>query len=356
MKKNFLHLIKFRLMKHHLIVLLSILLLASPLAINAQSCKKGSFLVMFYNVENLFDTLNVSGKSDKEFTPEGSSNWTSERYWKKIGDISKVIDQVGEQKTADIVGLAEVENRRVLEDLIDTKPLKKKDYAIVHHESHDERGIDVAMLYNSSTVKILHKENIFVDFAWDVDDRTRDILYVKLLADEKDTLHMFVNHWKSRGGGVEATAPKRIRSADIARQYIDSLFNVNTQSKIILMGDLNDNPDNTSVRRVLDANGVFDQDGTSLYNLAWKPYKRGEGSYHYWREDTWNMFDQLIISRALLRDTTSGLKAVNEEQCIFKREWILHEEDDGDKVPSKTYGKEYYGGVSDHLPVYFYLD
>lgn len=322
---------------------------------SAQNCPKGSFLVMFYNVENLFDTVDVSGKYDEEFTPDGENQWNTKRYRQKVNDLSKVISQIGGKKPADLVGLAEIENRNVLKALNQNKNLQNVDYGIVHFESPDERGIDVALLYRETTVNILYKNNLFVDFAWDPDDRTRDVLYVKLQANEQDTMHVFVNHWSSRGGGVEATAPKRIRSATIVRKQIDSLKQVNPKAKIIVMGDLNDNPDNISVRRVLDANGIIDYTGNSLYNLAWKPYKRGEGSYHYWREDEWNMLDQMIVSRSVLH-SNQDLELVNKEQCIFRPEWILYENDDGTKVPSKTYGRSYYGGISDHLPVYFYLD
>lgn len=318
----------------------------------AQTHQKGEYLVMFYNVENLFDTIDSPDTHDEEFTPEGRKSWTRDRYEKKINDIAKVIDAVGGEAAADIIGLCEVENRRVLDDLVNHDLLKEYSYSVIHHDSPDERGIDVALLFRKSVATKLYVDNIQVDFAWDKDDNTRDILYAKLKLNE-GPLHLFVNHWSSRGGGVEYSSPKRIRSAALVREYVDSIQNTEPDADIIVMGDLNDEPHNISVERVLFASGREDYCEDALFNLADSPVFEGKGTYHYWRENKWNMLDQIIISRSLLDEY--GLKVTENHQGIFKPEWILYENEDGSKVPSKTFGKGYYGGYSDHLPVYIYL-
>ncbi|MFW6020437.1 MAG: endonuclease/exonuclease/phosphatase family protein [Bacteroidales bacterium] len=321
--------------------------------LNAQNYKQGDYLVMFYNVENLFDTINDPNKNDKEFTPEGRKNWTHQRYLKKTEDIAKVIDAVGGDQPADLIGLAEIENRDVLERLVNHKTLSQYNYGIIHFESPDERGIDVALLYRKSTISKKFAEKIRVDFPWDPKDKTRDILYARLHL-EQHALHVFVNHWSSRGGGVDKTAPKRMRSAALLREKVDKILGDNPDANIVVMGDLNDEPENLSVKRVLYATGNNGSKGTSLFNMSWEPYQKGRGTYHYWRDNEWNMLDQMIISRALLKK--SGLKVTENLQGIFRPDWILHKNENGTKVPDKTFGKNYYGGYSDHLPVYFYIN
>ena len=324
-------------------------------SLNAQNYTKGDYLVMFYNVENLFDTTNAPDKNDAEFTPDGENNWTQQRYLKKVKDLAKVIDAVGEDQPADLIGLAEVENRDVLEKLVNHKTLNSYNYGIIHFESPDERGIDVALLYRKSTIKKTSAEKIRVNFILDPKDKTRDILYAKVRLNQ-EMLHVFVNHWKSRGGGVTETAPKRMRSATIVREKIDSIFKENPNANIITMGDLNDEPENLSVKRILNANGDTEKNSYSLFNMSWQPYQEGLGTYHYWKDNEWNMLDQIIISRPLLDKNTSGLKVTEKEQGIFKPNWLLHENEDGKKVPDKTFGRNYYGGYSDHLPVYMFIN
>lgn len=342
-------------MKNYLIItLISILFAFGCSGSKAQEKDSGEYLLMFYNVENFFDTIDNPNKRDEDFTPEGRKQWGQERYQKKLNDLAKVIDAVGGKKHADIIGLCEIENRSVVEALVNHELLKPGGYQIVHFESPDERGIDVALLYRKATVEKIYAEAILTQFAWDSEDKTRDILYAKLNMADKD-LHVFVNHWSSRGGGMEKTAPKRMRSAALLRSKIDSIQASDLDPYILVMGDMNDEPENLSVQRVLYANGSVNGCSESLYNMAWEPYKRGEGTYHYWRENKWNMLDQIIVSRNLI-DTDSKLKTTTNQQQIFKPEWLLHENEDGTKVPDKTFGKGYYGGFSDHLPIYVYLN
>lgn len=331
-------------------------------ALISQSCSQtnnkqnnAEYLIMFYNVENLFDTIDHPEKRDDDFTPEGRKEWTTKRFNKKINDLAKVIDAVGDKKPADLIGLAEIENRLVLEELIAHKLLRNQGYQIIHFESPDERGIDVALLYRESRVKKAFAEKIYVDFAWDKDDKTRDILYAKVLI-KKEPLHIFVNHWSSRGGGREKTEPKRIKSAELLRNKIDSIKNENPNASVIVMGDLNDEPENISIKRVLYANGNKNGCNSSLYNLAWEESLKGKGTYHYWRENEWNMLDQIIVSRNLISDQNDLLSVRSKSQEIFSPKWLMYKNEDNILVPSKTFGKNYYGGYSDHLPVYIYLN
>ena len=341
--------------KSGIIYIILVVILSFNGSLNAQDYKQGDYLVMFYNVENLFDTINAPNKNDKEFTPDGRKNWTHQRYSKKVRDIAKVIDAIGGDQPADLIGLAEIENREVLERLVEHKTLSSYGYEIIHFESPDERGIDVALLYRESTIKKLSAEKIKVEFPWDPKDKTRDILYAKVHLD-KQPLHVFVNHWSSRGGGVGKTAPKRMRSAALVRKEVDKILDTNPKANIVVMGDLNDEPENLSVKRILYANEKKESECKSLYNMSWEPYKKGLGTYHYWRNNEWNMIDQVIISRSLLNKKYSGLKVTENVQGIFKPDWILHKNEDGVKVPDKTFGRNYYGGYSDHLPVYIYID
>ncbi|MGM0613715.1 MAG: endonuclease/exonuclease/phosphatase family protein, partial [Bacteroidota bacterium] len=342
-------------MKKYGIICFILVITISFRPLSAQSYEKGDYLVMFYNVENLFDTINAPDKNDKEFTPDGRKNWTHERYSKKVKDIAKVIDAVGGEQPADLIGLAEIENREVLERLVEHKTLSPYGYKIIHFESPDERGIDVALLYRKSTISKKSAEKIKVDFPWDPDDKTRDILYAKVHLDQQ-LLHVFVNHWSSRGGGVGKTAPKRMRSAALVREEVDKILASNPEANIVVMGDLNDEPENLSVKRILYSNGNADSKCESLFNMSWEPYKNGLGTYHYWRDNEWNMIDQMIISRSLLPEKSNGLVVTEKVQGIFKPDWLLHKNEKGVKVPDKTFGRNYYGGYSDHLPVFLYIN
>ncbi|MFO8086251.1 MAG: endonuclease/exonuclease/phosphatase family protein [Bacteroidales bacterium] len=322
---------------------------------HAQVPEKGDYLIAFYNVENLFDTINDPDKRDDDFTPQGRKKWTSKRYNKKIHDIAKVIHALGDDQKADIVGLAEVENRAVLEALIQHPLLKEHEFSIIHFESPDERGIDVALLYRNARIKKITAENIFVRYPWDIDDRTRDILYAKLSINNQP-IHVFVNHWSSRGGGRAQSEPKRVEAARILRAKIDSLKKTEPAAAIIVMGDMNDEPNNISVKRVLYANGKQNENTNSLYNMSWDSFNKGKGSYHYWKTNEWNMLDQIMVSRSLLNEDNSPLHVSDPNQGIFKPGWLLYKNEDGSLTPSKTYGRHYYGGYSDHLPVYFYIN
>ncbi|MCD4679343.1 MAG: hypothetical protein K8S00_03035 [Bacteroidales bacterium] len=310
--------------------------------------------IVFYNVENLFDTIDDPAKDDKEFLPDSKVYWNTERYNNKLENLSKVLTSIDPNNFPAIIGLSEIENKSVLEDLIKKTDLEKGKYKIIHHESPDERGIDVGLIYRKKKFIPIEQQFISVQFPTDLDDKTREILYVKGSI-KKDTLHCFVNHWPSRWGGQEKSEPKRMYVAKVLKSKVDSILSKNLMANIVIIGDFNDEPDNKSIKRLLKAKKV---DKTiypgMLYNLMYQGYEEGKGSYYYWRDKKWNMLDQIIVSGSLLTNE-KGLTVPELRGCIFKPEWILYENEDGIKQPARTKGKTYYGGYSDHLPVYFNL-
>lgn len=318
-----------------------------------KSCKK-SFLVAQYNVENLFDTIDNPHKNDNEFLPEGRKEWNSKRYWDKQEKISRVIANIDPKHFPDIISLVEIEDIVVLQDLVKQKSLAKKSYQIVHHEGPDARGIDCALLYNPKTFKLVSTAFFKVKMEDNNYFKTREILYAKGITKSKDELHIFVNHWPSRRGGEEKSAPKRKLAASVLRHAVDSIFKIDPQAKVIILGDFNDETDNESIKTILGATADKSRKEPYLYDMATLQDQNKEGSYYYWRTKEWNMIDQMIISSSLLKATT-GLQTIDDNMNIFRPEWILHKEKNGTMSPSKTYGRGYYGGYSDHLPVYQYF-
>lgn len=305
--------------------------------------------ILFYNVENLFHPSNDSLKNDDEFTPEGTRYWSFKRYYDKINKIAKTAISIGEWEPPALIGLCEIENIQCLQSLVYDSPLKKFGYKIVHQESGDNRGIDVALLYRPDYFELLSFRAIVLDFGKD-SRPTRDILHVKGLVG-KDTLHTFVNHWPSRYGGQLKTAPKREFAASILRAQYDSILNVNPHSNIIAMGDFNDHPDDKSMKEILKAQkDTSDLSKEDLINLIWQ-YEFKKGTHKYQHE--WGILDQFIISQSLLKGT-GGLVTKFEWAHIYDAAYLLENEGDGvGKRPNRTYiGFKYHGGYSDHLPIY----
>ncbi len=312
--------------------------------------------IMFYNVENLFDTENDSLKNDDEFLPEGAKFWSKRKYYDKLNKIASVIVSVGGWQNPEIIGLCEVENRRVLDDLFNKTGLQNLNYGIIHKESPDKRGIDVALLYKHKYFKPLSYRAINVSFEKSPNSTTRDILYVKGLTKNKDSLHIFINHWPSRWGGQMATEHKRISAAKTLRTAVDSILNKDEFAKIIIMGDLNDYPDNKSVIDVLNANAKFNAiENNTLYNLtAFIEDTHNIGSHKHKGE--WGVLDQIIVSGALL-NAEKGVKTTKEDAYIFNADFLqIEDESFAGKKNFRTYlGYRYKGGYSDHLPVFLDL-
>jgi len=322
--------------------------------IQAQEAEKER--IIFYNVENLFDTENDSIKNDEEFTPDGPKNWNNYRFYDKLNNIYRVILSIGEWEPPALVGLCEIENRFVLNQLVYQTPLKRFDYKVIHFESPDRRGIDVALLYRYDKFEPLTSERIQIDFPFNSESKTRDILYVKGVLFETDTIHLFVNHWPSRWGGYLETKPKREFVASQLKNKIDSLFSFDVNPNIVIMGDFNDEPWDESIRNVLDAKldtiGIGNKELFNLMARYEKDWLIGTGKY---KED-WSVIDQFIISSNLLTENNTILVS-KEGVRIHNLEFLLEEDKThGGEKPYRTYvGYKYNGGYSDHLPIYLDL-
>ena len=312
------------------------------------------FRIMFYNVENLFDTFDDTLKKDDQFLPNGDKNWSKYKYKDKLSHISKVVVGVGKWHIPDIIGLCETENRFVLDELTQKSPLAKLNYKIIHQESPDRRGIDVGLLYQENNFKIINWKAIPIHFNFKkkYKSKTRDILYVCGETKQKDTLHIFVNHWPSRWGGQFESEPNRFFVASVLRKQIDSLFQIDKNSNIVIIGDLNDEPENTSVKKILNAKLNYEifEDST-LYNLSGYLQQKGKASHKYQGE--WGMLDHIIVSSALLNHTKNIYTTLNNAH-VYKPDFLLEKDNKyiGYK-PFRTFtGFKYNGGYSDHLPVY----
>lgn len=308
-----------------------------------------SLRLMFYNVENLFDCEHDSLKNDYEFLPDSPKAWTRARYRDKLTKIAKVILATAhEERVPDLVGLCEVENDHCLKDLTEHSPLRDAGYNYVMTDSPDERGIDVALLYQRGSFKVLDTQSISIPYK-EIDRRpTRDILHVAGLVQSGDTLDVFVCHMPSRAGGEEQSEPYRLFTAQVLKHAADSVMAVRQCPNVVIVGDFNDYPTNKSIAEVLGA--VAPKDDVQprvLYNLM---DGRKDGTYRYRGE--WGVLDQLIVSGFLLQGH-SGLRTSYDKARILRYPFLLEEDEKyGGDVPSRTYwGKKYAGGFSDHLPV-----
>lgn len=293
--------------------------------------------VAFYNVENLFDTLNTEGTNDGEYTPESKKAWNTEKYQQKLAHLNQVIASIDSNGPLAVLGLCEVENYAVVNDLVNTGMLASRGFKIVHQESPDFRGIDVAFLYDSNKVEVLNSQWLRVNLT--ENKTTREILRV----DTKSKLgevSFYVNHWPSRWGGTEKSKPKRIAAATRLRQNLDSLLAEKPKQKVVIMGDLNDYPTNQSVLHVLDADSVLNQ---GLYNATWDIHKKeGVGTHAY--KGHWGVLDHIIIS--------NNLAPLVDTVYVHKKNFMCYQNRKGEWMPSRTYsGKKYYGGYSDHMPI-----
>ena len=309
--------------------------------------------IVFYNVENLFDTHDEIGKNDEDFTPRGIKHWNAARYNNKLLSLARALRIAGGDTYPLVIGMAEVENRRVLSDLICKTSLSSINYSIVHKESPDFRGIDVALLYNTSYFTLI--DSAFYTVPLSKTTTTRDILYAKGVLFNTDTVNFFVCHFPSRRGGSKKSAWKRKKAASILRSHIDSLRNKN--AKIIIMGDLNCNIESEELlplgmidSRNLDKEGLYD---TSEW-LSNKSY----GTYKY--KDYWEVIDHIIVSSSLLRklkeDKSTSFYLSNKMKVCMNKYLLSSDLVHFGKYPTPTYrGRLYKGGPSDHLPVYLDL-
>jgi predicted extracellular nuclease len=289
----------------------------------------------FYNVENLFDIYDDPQTSDEAFTPNGEQHWTQERYDDKLNKLAEVISEINPV----IMGLAEVENFDVINDLIHTSDLKRTNYGIIHAENNDTRGIDVAAIYNKDVFSL--SDYNYHRVSGHGNGNTRDILEIKGRFFNQDPVTIFVTHWPSRRKGEDETEHKRIALAKALRQIIDDILDKSTNENIVIMGDFNDEPSNESVHKYLM------QD--DFYNLHRRYENKNTGTVNHQGE--WMVFDQIIVSKSLLNDDTYNISKKNGEIYNEKRVTFTHK--DGNSTPSRTYGgPKYYGGYSDHYAVF----
>lgn len=301
------------------------------------SCnKKSHFRAAFYNLENLYDTLNDPKVFDDDFTPGGKYRWTADRYEQKLENLARVIDALN----PDILGVCEVENKRVLRDL--TLKTQNKGYKIAHHDSPDERGIDLALIYDKKVFRFLEQEAIRVNLSA-YNDRTRDIFLVTGILYGKDTASIYLCHWPSRGGGQEASEPKRLLAAKALKTHLWENAKAHPDRKFMVMGDFNDEPSDISIREVLEASDHL-RSGT-IYNPFVQAQMDGNGSLMH--QGSWDMFDQIMY-----------VPGIDHEPWmldfgIFKPEWLLQQEGDYAGYPHRNFGgSKWLNGYSDHLPVY----
>jgi hypothetical protein len=325
----------------------TLLLLMSHFRVGySQDANSEPVRLMFYNVENLFDVYDDTLKKDEDFLPGGLMRWNSMRYTKKINSLYKTIIAAGEWNPPALIGFCEVENRKVLEDLVYDTYLSKYNYRIIHNESPDQRGIDVCLIYRKDVVGIIQYKYWIPSDVKIEEYTTRSVLYVKV-AVCRDTLHLFVNHWPSRRGGVLAGEDMRMKISVMIRQKADSINAISPSgAKIIIMGDFNSTPDDMEIKSLSGENNS----GVSFVNLSEKPAAGGEGTYRYM--GIWEMIDQVIVSDELLNCET-GLYTDNLMLRVFKPDFLLKKDPKYPGVsPMSTYrGYRYQGGFSDHLPV-----
>jgi len=312
--------------------------------------------IVFYNLENFFDTIDDSLVKDEEYTPGGARRWSAWRFRQKELHLYKTLVALGGWEPPGIIGMCEVENRGVIERLLRETPLRRYGYHVIHYESPDERGIDVAMLYRPGKFIPLSQEAIPILAPSGEPEGTRDILRVTGTLFGGDTVHLFVNHWPSRYGGSLASALRRAAVAAVLRRHVDSLLLSNPKAYIVIMGDFNDDPSDESITSFLgartDTAGFQAHDLVCLMSLMNHVPNAGTIKFR----ETWSTFDQFIVSGSLLlKNENPGLHC--RQAAIFAAPFLL--EDDQTYLGTRPYrtfsGPRYLGGFSDHLPVYLDL-
>ncbi len=304
--------------------------------------------ILFYNVENLFDTQNDSLTLDDEFLPDGKRHWTRSRFQQKVNHLSKVILSCSGFNPPAIIGLCEVENRYVLEQLTQETPLKKLGYLIIHKDSPDERGIDVALLFRPEIVKPLYfSYHPVIDGKGGIES-TREILQAGFALPKDDTVHVFVNHWPSRYSGQAKTAPKRMRAAQTLQSAIMELREESPRAKLIVMGDFNDGPESASLLELTKQKAANSDSAVSisLANLS-KSWQQGTLKYR----QSWFVFDQILVSQELMEP--NGWFVHAQSATIVNLPFLLIPDSkyQGMKLNRTYNGFRYQGGFSDHLPV-----
>ncbi|MBK6521454.1 MAG: hypothetical protein IPG08_03510 [Sphingobacteriaceae bacterium] len=336
---------------------LLIIFIVASLSSSAQKLRKDKnyFIsaIGFWNVENLYDTLNDVWKNDEEFTPSGTNAWTGPRYWTKIDRLAEVISQMATDVTPDglaILGLCEIENKSVVEDLVKNVRLKKRNYKVLHIEGPDARGVDPSFIYNPTYFTVTKSVSYHVTLP-DTGYKTRDILVISGLFNG-EPLSVLINHWPSRRGGELKSRQGRINAATMARHIADSIVKLNPETKIAIMGDLNDDPTNESVKKHIGTYGdVKEAVAGDYFNPMEKLFADGIGSLAW--KDSWNLFDQILLNKPFLGEYFSWNYYTVR---VFNKAFLKSDHGNFKGYPFRTYsGSAYTAGYSDHFPVYIVI-
>ncbi len=342
----------------NLLIIISLLFIQSNINLNLVFDKKSIHAIGFYNVENLFDLEDDPNLLNDEKLPFSDKRWTNQVYTEKIDNLSRVISEIGFDETNSlptIVGLCEVENKDVVKDIVESKHLKFGNYGISHFDSPDERGIDVALIYRKEFFKITKEKNILLEI-YDSENKKRDYTRDQLLVEgelQGEKIYFIVNHWPSRFGGELKSRPSRNEAARLNKYIIDSLKNISQESKIITMGDFNDDPINESLNVILQAKGNKDLlKNLDLYNPYYKKFIMGEGTLKY--RGKWNLFDQIIITKSLLDKKSEGFYFLSAN--IYNKQYLINQDGNYKGYPFRSFaGGNFIKGFSDHLPIYILL-
>lgn len=338
----------------HRLKIISLSLLFIACVSSTSVPKESTYSIAFYNVENLFDTKDDPDKKDEDFLPDADRKWDKEKYELKLSLLASAIAKIGDDNGPEVLGLCEVENKAVLQDLVKQKAIKKQKYQIVHHESPDVRGIDNALIFKKGTFELKSSKLFTVDFPNDPNYKSRAILLVNGMMRGTE-INFIVNHFPSRRGGLKESEPKRLVVAKKVREIVESLLNINSKANIVVMGDFNDEPTNNSIQEVLMAKGAdFDPNSKQLFNTLADKDADGMGSYKY--RGKWQMLDQILLSSNLLQSESSW-KYVEGSGDVFSPEWLKQQTPEKYKgSPLRTFaGRKYLKGYSDHFPVFIQL-
>lgn len=343
------------------ITLFTLYFLISYCALYSQNDKNKNYqirTIAFYNLENLFDTINDPNKNDDEFTPTGTNKYTPAVYKDKLSKLARVLSEIGSDKSKNnpvIIGVCELENRSVLEDLVKTGALKDNRWGIVHYESPDARGIDVALLYQEKYFKPTNHKSFDLPL-YDEGQRyyTRDQLMVSGYLDG-ELIHIIVNHWPSRRGGEAASRPSREKAAALNNTIIDEIRRTDPNAKIISMGDLNDDPINSSLKNILKTESNHKKVKVGgIYNPFEDMFKRGLNTLGY--RDNINLFDQIFFTSTLVTNDKDFATYKFYKAGIYNPSYVINKEGQYKGYPMRSYSfSTYAGGYSDHYPVFIHL-
>jgi hypothetical protein len=335
--------------------LIALLLCCCALQVSAQQSKNNVAAIAFYNLENYFNPEDNPLTNDEDFTPEGSHRYTENVFNQKAQNMAKVLADLGKDfgaDGADLIGVCEVEDDRALQVLLQQAAFKNNPYRFIRIDGPDKRGINVALLYHAKRFKLLHAQSLPVSLQYAGGGMTRDVLLVKGVF-YADTVYVLVNHWPSRSGGESVSAPKRALAAAVNKDAVAQIIAEQKNAKIIIMGDLNDDPVSPSVLDVLGTTGIAQHaHNTLLYNPWLRLYQQGTGTLCH--NDHWNLFDQIILSPAWLQSTNGGWQYYQAQ--VYNKDYLKTAFGKFRGYPYRSFnGTKWMNGYSDHFPVVIYL-